>query len=1239
MTAISLLAQYSDGGPVGILPKQSMFATDSTRQGIFDARSSFVRLANIIFARNQIAIDRSIAVGQLNVTTPIAQYLTYRRPSGFQDIEPIPPIGEWSIIVGGVAQSYQVHSIEERDFLLLDPTFLSYQSTGLKPRVLVNGLGNLDAPQWSVYEATVPAFSGDPIFKLALSYDYSTDTIADRDLLVTSSPPITTGQRVYVAPNTSTNGFWTVWQYVGLGQSGADDTGFKLVRYQTYDTSDFWSFIDWYATGYSSNEPPVVRYATQQARDFAENPNPKTIFVRVDNDGTGKWIWTAFADGIWTIVARQSGTIAFSTQFYDDPTRPTIGFDPVLDTDLSLIPIRDGSWEFKVLFDLLQDAVLLEPLEVNEIFFSMVHFVHAQQDQVPWAFKTSFLNVGGYNEALTQTPVEPIDNTTNLLDYLAEVAPYRVHIREFTRIVTPNMENAVVQATDFDFPLYYDPTTGKYRNLDISNPNDLAIVQTTRPWSDWYKTYQQPETRPEDYEAAIWNGVRHFTITMLYDRVDHFPILESQSFLYNAAAQNALEFPIDTDLDLRLYSVEVSVNGAAYKDNIDFVAGPDTVSLLKVPSDGSTVLINVRDVVTPDLAADRIQRFYDPTNVTAAEKNLRTLMGLNFKGNVDDGGALADNSVNDYTISGVLGGTPDDEFINPDGNAYTFADPALEADRPEELVVAGSGESLRILERNSTRAFAELPANYNNASLVANTISTARPGTDLMAPNEVGDFDARPFDTLEFDVGFTGEQGNQLFETVVRGGVLTQLAIGTLPEDRDLFVLRHDAFEQIAFSNVGGVLVNDVLQTSNAVTIMPLVAGMLPFTIPVIQTYTSNTDTKVETTNPGVVWINDERVEFFDYTVNDDDSITLTEIRRGTHNTRIGVEQRINVRFPSRPLPSGTISNPNIDDSPNPSLGGTTTIFDVANTTAVGLTVSVNETLRYTTGAQAGDVLTVDGYTGYPINVAKTLGTDYTVTTQGSGVRVTFKTAPPSGSIVFISNSTTPKHPAGSVVYNGARNAPPAQNIIWITMAGNVPTTEDSNTGVLTGSVAAATSSGASVVYALTGGSLPPSWTFNTDGSFNGVAPTPTQNTTYSFQVTATSGQLQTIRTFSLFFAGIVLVPSVVQGQVRALNTTEDTVVTMNSPVTAGNVIVVIVTSPNTVTAGDGWITLETQSGVDNTWIGYLFVQASGATVFIPTSVTGGGTVAAWEVTNQANDWATNPPTFSITGLSNTPGL
>lgn len=679
------MAQISSG-PVGILPGQSMFETDSTRKGILEARESFIRMVNVVFERTAIAVERPDAVAALEVETPVPDFLIWRQLSGERHVETIPPASEYD---------EHVYTIEERDSLLMDPAFVASLATANR-RVLVNGLSN-DTPQWSVWTAIAPIGGVQPdtdpetVFSLARNYDFPAAgeaplTRAQRNLLTQSLnddgglPP---GSRVLMQGDAQTGGFWTIWEYAP-DAAAADEAGFVLRRSQTYRTLDFWDYIDWYAEGYNVANPPVVRYPTAAARNAAENPVPNTKFVRLDDDGNGRWVWTVFANGAWNIVAREKGTIRLSEKLYD-PTRELI-FEPTAPAPspekLRRVFNREGSWELRILVDALRDHGAFTDLEINEVFFSMLHFVHSQQDQVPWAFKTSFLNIGGYNESLRAVPVQPVDNTQNLLDYIEEVKPYRVKTRDFTRVVTPDIDVANLQVTDFDLPPYYDEVTGKYRILSIGNPVDLEIIKTQRPWKDWYENYQKTLLEPEYYEATTFNPVRHMNIRMNFDRVDHMPMIAEEHFTFRAGDE--LHFDTQESVNNRLIEVFINHDKVASK----YVAGTGNRVFLSVtPPDKADVRIVIRQGLSFLLAADRAQRFYNPV---AAEKNIRALLGLEPKIGVLDGGDFTDSDA-DYQVQIGAGY----EKMNSDP-FYGLSDPLHSGDRPEELVVVGTSESLTI---------------------------------------------------------------------------------------------------------------------------------------------------------------------------------------------------------------------------------------------------------------------------------------------------------------------------------------------------------------------------------------------------------------------------------------------------------------------------------------------------------------------------------------------------------------
>lgn len=484
---------------IEVRPRQSLFADDDIKGSMLAARQAFIEIVNLIFARTNIVQDRVDIVESLTKVQTINDVNLWT--TDFPDYVSPPTSAEYDL---------RVTSQFELKQSLLRP---EVRTGSTKKRVLLDQTAE-DFPQWSVwvYDPSLDTFgtndvsrlaASDTLFRLAPAYDYQVATLAARDAL---SPP--TGSLVYVSATPQTGSMWSLWKWNGVQYS--------LVRWQDYDLTAFWSYTDWYATGYSAASPPTTVYANASARNSALNPHPSITLVKILDDGTGAWAWTAYnaTTTLWDTVAHQNGTIAFSSAFYD-ATRSVYGLDP---STFALAANRDGTLEMRELLATLKNEILVAS-EINEVFFSMVNFAHTYLDVVNWAFKTSFLYITGYNEPLTQAPIETSDNTDELLAYIEEVKPYRVKTRAFTRLLTPDLEQANTTVSDFDKPIYYDTTSKSYRVLNVNNPGDLAILQTAA-YSGWYNNYTKTGTDLQNYDADTWNPIRRFVSTLVFDRID-----------------------------------------------------------------------------------------------------------------------------------------------------------------------------------------------------------------------------------------------------------------------------------------------------------------------------------------------------------------------------------------------------------------------------------------------------------------------------------------------------------------------------------------------------------------------------------------------------------------------------------------------------------------------------------------------------------------------------------------------
>lgn len=270
-------------------------------------------------------------------------------------------------------------------------------------------------------------------------YHYETFNFNERNDLSTK---ILIGSLVLVRGNINSGYFWSIWRYDG-------ESIFTLIQSQKYKCSDFWSYVNFYATGYSSLNAPRYVFKSENLRDksgilFVEND---LIEIRNDNG----WYWLVIKNGIWYLAAKQNASIQLSDKFYKN-TSMLMDYT----TDYNIIYNRDGSLELKYIIDAIRNNILTD-LEQNQLFFTMVNHAHSKQNVVDWAIKSSLLTVRGFRKPLWKSPYQAQDLTQSLYDFITETKPYHTKIKEFIfGYNISEIENGKFFVSDFDKPIGID---------------------------------------------------------------------------------------------------------------------------------------------------------------------------------------------------------------------------------------------------------------------------------------------------------------------------------------------------------------------------------------------------------------------------------------------------------------------------------------------------------------------------------------------------------------------------------------------------------------------------------------------------------------------------------------------------------------------------------------------------------------------------------------------------------------
>ena len=312
---------------------------------------------------------------------------------------------------------------------------------------------------------------------LSGEYDETVTTIEALQLIDVLSKP--TGYKVLVLSDSSTSNFWVIYELQ------ADDT-WVASRVQAYDTTRYWTAIDWYADGYDSTTFVDITLQTRVAIATIASIPTGTI-IRVLDNGNGQWeLLEQTATGL-VVVGVEASTVEISSDLYDPDNGA--GFDTI-GWDLGLFDSSPQE-ETRRIVDAIFNEILIDELADarNELFFILIRHILAEQAYVDWLFKTSFVSVKQEFDGLQQFPVFQRTTQTFLEDYINEIKPYRTKIREFL-LDQRIMDTWDGDVTDFDQPAYYDFGLERFRQPSGEQSGDAALLASAPEYDQWNSNYK-----------------------------------------------------------------------------------------------------------------------------------------------------------------------------------------------------------------------------------------------------------------------------------------------------------------------------------------------------------------------------------------------------------------------------------------------------------------------------------------------------------------------------------------------------------------------------------------------------------------------------------------------------------------------------------------------------------------------------------------------------------------------------
>ena len=263
---------------------------------------------------------------------------------------------------------------------------------------------------------------------------------------------------------------------------------FLHVATDTVDTTKYWDYSYWWATGYSEKIRP--KFEVESLEDLKTITLVENLVVAVSKNSNGNREVYVVNNSEWVRVGLENGTYQFLSTVYDYAPEG-IGFGNGF-FDLEMYD-NNTAIETRYIVRAINEQLFVGDLENyrNKSLTLMFEYIQSENieshNYLPWLNKTKFADVNYTVRTLKQSPKYIADETTMVEGYINEIKPYSVVIKEFveTYKVTDVVNGTM---TDFDLPAYYDFDAGKFVSPQVvfglsGNADQKAINDAV--WGDY----------------------------------------------------------------------------------------------------------------------------------------------------------------------------------------------------------------------------------------------------------------------------------------------------------------------------------------------------------------------------------------------------------------------------------------------------------------------------------------------------------------------------------------------------------------------------------------------------------------------------------------------------------------------------------------------------------------------------------------------------------------------------------
>jgi hypothetical protein len=301
-----------------------------------------------------------------------------------------------------------------------------------------------------------------------------------------------------------------------------------------YNTTDYWEYVNWWATGYDNNTKASIQVPLYS--DLSILSAPIGTIAEVTTNGSGNtetYVYTV--DKIWSRIGLTNGTIAFKSSLWDYVSSNTgFGANYFDTTPYDQYPSTETYYILRALNEQLyiNDFAIYRNKSLILIFEYIVSETAETQNYLPWLNKTSLIDVVHPLRELKPYEVFSTDNVNFLRSYLNEAKPYHVVFKDFLLKYTKT-EPYLFDATDFDLPAQYIDKDAQFISPELvySQPIGNSQFLPENPiwnqtaYTQWYQNYGLSITGYSDFNIATLTAyISINTSEIAVSNISGFPV-------------------------------------------------------------------------------------------------------------------------------------------------------------------------------------------------------------------------------------------------------------------------------------------------------------------------------------------------------------------------------------------------------------------------------------------------------------------------------------------------------------------------------------------------------------------------------------------------------------------------------------------------------------------------------------------------------------------------------------------